>query len=137
MHCLVGFGSFMRNFSKILIFGIVCLPVALLCADEGVRLPSSAVKAPDGTETGGWQMTGTISGVPAIAGSDFGLCLNRQGWRRQSRTVMSRGRRGSVLTVWVKGKKSLLLMLWESGAGKSRFSIGEYKRNDRNKRKKE
>ena len=137
LRCMGRFGSFMRNVLTIFIFGVVCLPVCLLCADEGIRLPPSAVKAPDGTETGGWQMTGTISGVPAIAGSDFSLCLNRQGWRRQSRTVMSRGRRESVLMVWVKGKKRLLLMLWESGAGKSRFSIGEYKRNDRNKRKKE
>ena len=137
MRCWVGFGSFMRKFSIIFIFGVVCLPVCLLFAEESIRLPPSAVRAPDGTETGGWQVTGTISGVPAIAGSDFSLCLNRQGWRRQSRTVMSRGRRDSVLMVWVKGKKRLLLMLWESGAGKSRFSIGEYKRNTRNKIEKE
>lgn len=127
----------MRNLLTVIMFGVLCLPVCLLCADEGIRLPPSAVRAPDGTETGGWQMTGRISGVPAVAGNDFGLCLTKQGWRRQSSTLMGRAGRESILTVWMKGKRSLLLMLWESGAGKSQFSIGEYKQNDSNTMKEE
>jgi len=119
-----------RDFFIIVVF--VCLSVCLLHAAPGndispVRLPPLADGESSGADTVGWQVTGTIPGAPVIAARDFGLCLNRQGWYRHSRIVMGSGAKAIELTRWAKGGKRLLLMLWESGAGETRFTLGEEK----------
>ena len=71
-----------------------------------------------------WQVSGSISGSPAVAAVTFETCFMRQGWQLDK--VIPTGRKGHVnnLYLWRKGRHDILLMLWESGVAKTGFAFG-------------
>lgn len=108
----------------------IALGTPVYCGESlSVRLPPLVHDVEDTSGSGGWQVTGTISGSPIVASGDFGLCLNSQGWYCTRRISMGSGAETVRLTRWTKGSRRLLLMVWESGAGKTRFALGEEKDN--------
>ena len=71
-----------------------------------------------------WQVSGSISGSPAVAAVTFETCFMRQGWRLDK--VIPTGRNGHVnnLYLWRKGQHDILLMLWEASVAKTGFAFG-------------
>ena len=122
----------MRCLCMALVLALVCVTGS--AAPEPIGLPPLAKVLDKDPGTDRWQATGLLSGGLPLARREFGLCLDRQGWSKSSKTVTGRPGKNLSVTVWTRGRRRLLLMLWEKGPGTTGFSLGEESR-DKQKRK--
>lgn len=141
----IGANSMPRIFTCILILTATLLPVSGAAekaeqADRQVvrtfirkpvprstalRLPLGAVVLQEDSDPETWQQTGYLPRSYTHARIRFYQRMEQQGWRRLKIIQIGRPNHPSELTLWQRGSRRSLLMLWNQELGRTGFSWGE------------
>ena len=110
---------------------LTALLFSALAASFILTLPPDARVTSEGVPGQGWIQSGEMNCALMAAVRQWDSFMGRQGWKKVHAFDMPKRR---TVSVWSKGKHNVTLLLWEKEIGKSGFSWGESKNNERLKK---